>query len=217
MAVFKGFVAAINTKSGKSSKGKAWTAYSVKIEKEDGTEYDKWISLGFDEPSIKKGDYVKITTETNEKGYENVTEDGINKVKNAPARMGKGGDAPSSANVGGKGTQQSIHYQNSRNLAVAVLAVLNDKDALPLTSAKGKAGEVKRYEEIMALVDKLTVRFFYDAETLRLLTTVADEGKETGAEGDLPEDDDDTESDDETDDEDTDDEDDGDDEEDDEE
>lgn len=188
MAIFKGFVAAISSKSGKSSKGKAWTAYSAKIEKEDGTEYDKWISFGFDEPPIKKGDYVKITTETSDKGYENVVD--LKKLKNAPARLGKSGATASSANVGSSSTQQSIHYQNSRNLAASVLAILNENGALPLTKAKDKSGEVKRYEEIMAILDKLTVRFFYDAETLRLLTSVADEGKPTAADGELPEDDD---------------------------
>jgi hypothetical protein len=190
MAVFKGFIATISEKSGKSSKGKAWTAYSAKIEKEDGTEYDKWVSFGFDAPDLKKGDYVKITTETNERGYENVQE--IKKLKNAPARLGKGGAPQASGGNGSAGstTQQSIHYQNSRNLAVAVLGILNDKDALPLSVAKTKAGEVKRYEEIMALVDKLTVRFFYDAETLRILSTVVDEGKAQAADGELPEDDD---------------------------
>jgi len=201
--IFKGFVAAINTKSGKSSKGKSWTAYSAKIEKEDGTEYDKWVSFGFEEPDIKKGDYVKITTEANERGYEDVKE--LKKLKNPPARLGKGCLGGASGNVGSS-TQQSIHYQNSRNLAVAVLSVLNDKDALPLTVAKSKAGEVKRYEEIMALVDKLTVRFFYDAETLRLLKTVKDEGVEAEAEGKLPEDEDDDQAqDDDSDDEDADD------------
>lgn len=199
--IFKGFIATISEKSGKSSKGRPWTAYSGKVEKEDGTEYDKWISFGFDAPDVKKGDYVKITTETDEKGYEKVVD--IKKLKNAPARLGKGGAAATGSNVGGNTTQQSIHYQNSRNLAATVLAILNDKDALPLSSAKTKAGEVKRYEEIMALLDKLTVRFFYDAETLRLLKSVKDEGVEAGAEGELPEDDeDDEETDDEGDDED---------------
>lgn len=189
MAIFKGFVAAINSKSGRTSKGKSWTVYSMKVEKEDGTEYDKWISCGFTEPDVKKGDYVKITTETNEKGYENAVDGGIKKLKNAPARVGKGGDSASGKNVSSS-TQQSIHYQNSRNLAVAVLGILNDKDALPLSAAKTAAGAAKRYEEIMALVDKLTVRFFYDAETLRLLTSVTDEGKPAAADGELPEDDD---------------------------
>jgi hypothetical protein len=190
--VFKGFIAHIAEKSGRSSKGKPWTAYSAKIEKEDGTEYDKWLSFGFDKPDVKKGDYVKITTEANDRGYEQVTE--VKKLKNAPARVGKGGTQESG---GGNGfastTQKSIHYQNSRNLAATVLGILNDKDALPLSATKGKAGEIKRYEEIMALIDKLTVRFFYDAETLRILEKVADEGATVAAKEDLPDDSDDEE------------------------
>lgn len=191
MAIFKGFIAALSSKSGKSAKGRAWTAYSAKMEKEDGTEYDKWISFGFEEPDVKKGDYVKITTET--KGdYENVVE--IKKLKNPPARQG-GKAAGGNPNV--NTTQQSIHYQNSRNLAATVLGILNEQNALPLTKAKDKSGEVKRYEEIMALLDKLTVRFFYDAETLRILGTVKDEGLPPEADGDLPEDDDGEDADDE--------------------
>jgi len=194
--IFKGFVTQIGEKSGRSSKGKPWTAYSAKIEKDDGTEYDKWVSFGFDKPDIKKGDYVKITTEANDRGYEQATE--VKKLKNAPARAGNSA-GPSGGNGSAPSTtQKSIHYQNSRNLAATVLGILNDKDALPLSATKGKAGEVKRYEEIMALIDKLTVRFFYDAETLRILETVVDEGKAAVVNEDLPDDEDEGEDDEES-------------------
>jgi hypothetical protein len=44
----------------------------------------------------------------------------------------------------------------------------------------------------MALVDKLTVQFFFDAETHRLLTSVADAGKIDHDVGQLPGDTDDS-------------------------
>jgi hypothetical protein len=194
--IFKGFVTQIGEKSGRSSKGKPWTAYSAKIEKEDGTEYDKWVSFGFDKPDIKKGDYVKITTEANDRGYEQATE--VKKLKNAPARAGASQGSSGGNGSAAPATQKSIHYQNSRNLAATVLALLNAKDALPLSATKGKAGEVKRYEEIMALLDKLTVRFYHDAETLRILETVVDEGKAEPANEDLPDDEDEGEDDEES-------------------
>lgn len=192
MSVFKGFIAKIGEKSGKSNKGRAWTIYSIKLEKEDGSELDKWISAGFDKPSVREGDYVKIIAEENDKGYLNASE--IKKLKNAPARSkaaagGSGGDGR-----GSQATQKSIHYQSARKDALNLVALLLAQDALPLTSAKGKAGEAKRFVELSALVDKLTVQYFFDAETQRLLDSVADAGAVAAADvGKLPEDSDDDE------------------------
>lgn len=184
MTIFKGFVKKINTKEGRGKNGKPWKLYSAKLEKEDGTEYDQWISFGFSAPSVSEGDYVKLTTEKDDRGYEQVTE--AKRLKNAPARAAKS----SSDGVGTEtGSRQShIHYQSSRKDAIAVLTLLQTQDALPLSNAKTKAGEAKRYEEIMALVDKLTVRFYGDVETLRVLKSVADEGAVTADAASLPDD-----------------------------
>jgi hypothetical protein len=188
--IFKGFIAKISKKEGRSSKGRAWSLYSIKLEKEDGSEYDKWISAGFDPPDAKEGDYVKITAEENDQGYINATD--IKRLKNAPARSGKAATGGAGNNVSNT-TQKSIHYQSARKDAIEVLKLLVSQDALPLTAAKGKAGEAKRYLELMALVDKLAIRYFFDAETHRLLEAVVDEGAVKADVGKLPEDSDDDE------------------------
>jgi hypothetical protein len=187
MTVFTGFVAKISEKTGTGRRG-PWTLYSGKIEKEDGTEYDDWVSFGFDKPNVKQGDYVKITTEKDSKGYEKVQH--VEQLKNAPAKASPGGGAAvASANVGAPTgrRQESIEYQSSRKDAIQMLECLIQMDALPITSAKTKAGEAKRYEELMDLVDKLTVRYYNDVSTLRIFDTVADEGVSTDEVAQLPE------------------------------
>jgi hypothetical protein len=184
--VIKGFAKKIGIKEGRGKRG-PWKLYSVKIELEDGSEHDSWISLGFDAPSFKEGDYVKIEASENDRGY--LQADKVTKLKNPPAKSSKGAAAPSGGHV--TSTQTSIHYQSARKDAIEVLKLLQSQDALPLSTAKTKAGEAKRYEEVMALVAKLTVEFFNDAETHRLLKTVADAGKVDTDAGELPEDDED--------------------------
>jgi hypothetical protein len=203
--VFKGFIAKINEKSGRGRRG-PWTVYSIKLENDDGTEIDGWISAGFDKPSVKEGDYVKITAQENNEGYLNATE--IKPLKNAPQRASKGSKNANrgTAGAGPGNTQQSIHYQNSRTTAVNVIQLLLENSALPLIASKGKAADAKRYDEIMALIDKLTVRFYNDVETLRILDSVVDEGTPPEADGQLPndsdaEDDDDSDEEEESDDE----------------
>ena len=66
--------------------------------------------------------------------------------------------------------------------------LLLQHDALPVSGAKGKAGESKRFEQVQDFVNKLTVQFYHDVETLRLLDSVADAGDvEVAARGELPE------------------------------
>jgi hypothetical protein len=43
-----------------------------------------------------------------------------------------------------------------------------------MSKAKGKAGTAARFEEITSAIDKLTVQFFYDNASGRLLDEVAD-------------------------------------------
>jgi hypothetical protein len=185
--IYTGFIAKISYKEGEGKRGK-WRLYSAKVEKEDGTEYDDWISFGFDKPDVKEGDYVKITTEEDAKGYQKVSK--VEKPKNAPSKGGAQAASGASAHVAAPsgGKERSIHYQSARKDAIAVLDLLISQDALPITKAKEKAGQAKRYEEMIDLVDKLTVRYFHDTETQRILETVADEGAETHEAGELPQD-----------------------------
>jgi hypothetical protein len=175
VSVYTGFLKKINEKTGRGKRG-PWILYSGKIEKEDGTEYDDWISFGFDKPSVKEGDYVTITTKEDAKGYQKV--ETVEQHKNAPAKAGAAVASRAGSNVAAPsgGKERSIHYQSARKDAITMLECLISIDALPITSAKTKAGEAKRYEELMDLVDKLTVRYYNDTETQRILETVADEG-----------------------------------------
>ena len=83
-------------------------------------------------------------------------------------------------------TEPRIRYQNARSAAIDVIGLLLQHDALPASAAKTKAGQAKRFDEITAAVDKLTVQYFTDTGTLRLLETVADGRIEGAAPAPLP-------------------------------
>ena len=186
MSTYKGFVKKINTKTGQGKRG-PWTAYSIKLEKDDGTEYEEWISCGFDAPKASEGDYVVIETQKNERGYE--TAASIKRLKNPPSRtVGNSAAGGGPGQATGDNRQNSIIYQSSRKDAVSIIQVLLENDALPLSAATTKAGAARRYEEVIALVNKLTVQFYNDVNTLRLLDSVQDAGAQTKDVGKLPDD-----------------------------
>lgn len=188
--VFKGFVGRINEKTGQGRRG-PWTLYSTKLQDERGEDSSEWLSFGFDRPSVKEGDYVKITVEQVE-GRDKVTE--VKKLKNPPARAGKpsGGNASnggSTESAGGTSKQSSIHYQNSRSAALVAVKLLIDAEALELPKAGTKPSQAKRFAIIVAAIDKLTVQYYNDLESMRLLSTVADAGAvSTKPDAPLPED-----------------------------
>ena len=53
---------------------------------------------------------------------------------------------------------------------------LLDHKALKVSEAQGAAGVAKRYEQVIASVDKLATKYFYDLATGRQLETHEDEG-----------------------------------------
>jgi hypothetical protein len=197
MSTFKGFVARINEKGGTNARG-PWTVYSVKIEKDDGTEYDEWVSLGFEKPPIAEGDYVSFDT-TVKDGRHSLTKGTMKKPKNPPSRTqkqksggGAKGGGSSRGNYGGGGAKfdgtgiqnrtnpidaRRMGLSHARSSAIDVVTLLLSSNALPLTKATTKAGESARFDEIVAAVDKLTVKFFNDIEQDRLVSTVADTGE----------------------------------------
>jgi len=73
--------------------------------------------------------------------------------------------------------QPRIEYQSARNAAIEAVGVLLTHDGLPTSKAAGKAGSATRYEDIVEYINKLTVQFFHDTQTLRLVGTVADSGQ----------------------------------------
>lgn len=218
---YRGFVAKLGTKTGEGKRG-PWTLYSVKIEKEDGSEYPDWVSLGFDEPSCKEGDFVVLEA-NDDNGRQKLVPGTLKRVKNGPARKQK---AAAPAGGGGKkwggggggfkadpDKDRRITFMNCRTAAVEFIALLEKLDALPISAAATKAGKAKREEEIVAILDKYTVRFFGDTVSvpLRVLENVQDIGnvEQKKPDGKLPdadeddeaEGDEDTDADDETDDE----------------
>lgn len=193
----EGFVTKIFTKSGNSPRGK-WVADSFKIADAEGNEDSFFYQMGFREkgkldvpPAFVEGDYIRFQYEDKDataRSYKPGT--GV-KVGNAPARPQQSATSSQGASTGaaGHGTQQNIHYQNSRTAAIELVDVLLSHNALPITGAKTKAGEAARYEEIVDSVNKLTVQFFNDLETFRLFETVSDAGVvDTSADEELPED-----------------------------
>jgi hypothetical protein len=176
--MIQGFIDRINTKTGMGKKGE-WTLYSILVK-------DKWYSAGFDPLPVKEGHYAEFETETNDKGYENVK---AGTLRSAVPPKKEQAFAPKSSEKASSSTNQdvispvqaSIAYQNARGNALALVELLLEHDGLPITGAAAKSAQAKRYEEIKAFVDKLTVEFFNDTVSLRLLQSVVDAGAEQEA------------------------------------
>lgn len=203
MSKYQGFVSKIFQKHSKPGAKKAWTATNFKIEKDNGDEYEEFFSFGFDEPPFKEGDYIAFDAEEIN-GYITYTRGSGSRVKNPPARAGA--KQPKAAqqstmsqvrsNVGvdrvaapaptGADRQTQIVLQHSQEVATRVVVALIEAEALPMSAASTKAGEAKRFAEIMATIDKFTVKYYNDVVTARLLETVADTVIDTSADGPLP-------------------------------
>lgn len=204
MSQFRGFVARISEKESPANARRKWTLYSFKVEKEDGTEYEDWVTFGFDPPPFKEGDFIEFEAQKNDKGYLQYVSGTGKQIKNPPAR----GGAKSTAQVGGgnagvvpptqtsgvSGTvgqptndrQTSIVLQHSQEMALRAVAILLEHDGLPMSAAKTPAGTAKRFAEINAMIDKLTRRFYDDTNSDRILTLVAPTVTDTAADGPLP-------------------------------
>lgn len=167
----------IEVKTGMGRNNKPYTVYNVLCTTKGGESVR--LGWGFDAPSFREGQWFKTQTQTNDRGY-------LEKVKNAPVEA-KDGPAPQTAAPSAGGTaasgqpavdtkQNSIHYQNSRTAAINLTSVLLEANALPISQAKDKGGITKRFEQIQAIVEKLTVQLFHDVDTLRLLEKHADAG-----------------------------------------
>jgi hypothetical protein len=192
----KGFVKKLNVKEGTGKRG-AWKAYSGRIELDDGTEFDGWVSFGFEAPPFKEGDYVKFSAEKDDKGYLKMLKGSGKVSKNPPARATTQNAAGVETPVGDFNRQTNpedarrMGYANARTAAIEVIKLLVEVDGLPLTKAVTKAAEAKRFDEVLAAVDKLTVRFYNDGVSLRQLTVVADTFVASdAADGELPGEDD---------------------------
>lgn len=182
----KGTVAKIATKTGRSRRGQ-WTLYSFITQDESGNE-NGWVTFGFEAPPFHEGDFIEYETETDQDGrvqYKKGTGKIIPRPKQpeqptraeqVSSQAAAGGNSQSSGSASLDARQQSIVLQHSQEMAIKAVTVLLQNDSLPTTGAKTKAGEAKRFEEIVAAIDKLTVKYFNDVVSGRLLSNVPDMG-----------------------------------------
>lgn len=202
---YEGFVAKISSREiqSKRKNGRSSTAYSFKLENADGTEQEDWIGFGFEAPPFKEGDYISVDAERNEAGYLNYTKGTGQQIKNPPARSSAkrsatagnadpgsqsatAGSGDSSTGAATADRQTQIVLQHSQEMAISAAAVLLANDALPMTKAQTPAGTAKRFDEVRAMVDKLTRKFYDDVVTGQLLKTVAPEIQSTEPDAPLP-------------------------------
>lgn len=174
----QGFIKKTSTKEGKGKRG-TWVRYAFLMELDDGQE-TAWISGGFDKPPFAEGSYGTLEI-VKDGDYTNYVP-GTWKVLPPPAAPAKPaadpGVAPKGPSLFGAAKDASIQYQSSRKDALALVALLLEHDALPISAASAKAGVAKRYEEIKGFVDKLTVEFYGDIQgsEFRVVQSVVDAG-----------------------------------------
>ena len=195
-----GYVEAITTRDGVNKNGKPYTMYNVKlVEKTGDTTY---VGFGFNPPAFKEGQWIKAVVEQNGQ-YLNYKGGNLS-VADGPAPAGSGQPSPGRATGGSSGgsrneywenkekrdievTQPRIQYQAARKDAVQIVSAMLSHDSLPISVAQGKTGESKRFEQILDYVEKITVQFYQDTESLRVLEKHADAGEvQPEAVADLP-------------------------------
>jgi len=183
MSELIGYVTKVEAKSGTSKAGKPYTVFNVFAIQKNGEEIR--VGWGFDAPNFQEGVWIKTQLEQNGQ-YLNYKGAHV-EVKAGPAPAASASPQTTGTSTAGPDRQASIIYQNSRTAAINLVDILERADALPISTAKAKAGEAKRFEQLTEIVEKLTVQFYHDVDTLRLLESVADAGNvEVKARGELP-------------------------------
>jgi hypothetical protein len=185
MADYTGTVEKVFKKNGTNRNGKAYTLYSARV-----TGVEQWVSFGFKDPGINEGDIIKVrgNVDGNSIKVEQFRVEGKDDNFKAPPPKSYGGGGGGFKGGGARDEyfkekekhdreerEPRIQYQSARKDALAFIAVLAEQDALPITAASGKGNKAKRYEELEEILDKLTVRFYNDILTLRVLEKVQDE------------------------------------------
>ena len=163
-----------------------YTLYSFKVQDKDtGVVNPLYFNCGYNNPGVKEGDYVRfaaVPSTHSDKGMD-VAKGSVKVSTKPPERPDN--PAPKAAYGGKKGgggyqkdpkIQKAISYQSARKDALVLVQLLLENDGLPILGTTGKAAKAKRYEEIVAYVDKLTVRLYNDTDTLRLLESIDDDG-----------------------------------------
>lgn len=197
---FTGFIRNTKTNSGTAKRPpyKQWTSYNAEIHGDFGVQK---ISFGFDKPEVREGDYVTLTADLTN-GFMQVDQSTVERLQPPAETEKKTETSATTAAAGSGGTSnfgefnrqtnpedaRRMSYANARTAAIEMVRMLMETSAMPVSMATSKAGAAKRFDELNAAVDKLTVRFFNDGISLRLLDTVADTVQDTAAQGDLPSD-----------------------------
>lgn len=191
--IIEGFLSEVESRNSPPGAKRAWTSFRGQIQ-------GHWYSFGFEKPPVSKGDYIRAEIGT-VKGYEQVVR--AERITAPEAQkplpsIGQAATAPVAAPATSaqnnfvvtpyRDRNDSIVYQSSRKDALEFVKLLRAEDALPISAAKTAAGKAKRYDELLALVDKITVQFYYDVNTLRNLERVQDAGADGPAPEALPED-----------------------------
>lgn len=186
----KGFVHKTFRNQSKEGASRQWFAYSFKIEDENGEVDPMFYQFGFNNDlPFKEGDYISFEADPKDAKAMTFVEGSGRILKNPPARKaaaqgGNSGAKETSSDlfgsIGGYNTEDDIRrmtWANCRSDSVALVGILLQNDALPMSVAKSKAGQSSRFDEINAFVDKKTVEFYYDSATGRKLKNIADAGK----------------------------------------
>ena len=184
-------------KSGTNARGQ-WTAYSIKVADAAGNEDPRFYQFGFVKPPFKtdvetdgNGDYVSFQAEVKDEKVAQFVKGTGELVKNPPARSkteprstaGMGSTKAKSktselfGTIGGYNTEDDIKRMSlsaARTAAIAAAGLLLQHDGLPMSGGKAKAHVEKRFSEITAVIDKLTVAYFFDTASGRLLDMVGD-------------------------------------------
>jgi len=183
---FTGEIAFLNVKKGQGARG-PWKAYSAKIVKEDGEEYEEWVNFGFKKPECEKGDSVVITC-VKEKGFwaakdveitakasKDSDEEDSESGEDGTAEESEGESAPQASSSSKSPTKdQRIQYQHSQEMALQLTDLLLQHKAIPLSATAGAAGVAARFKEITETVNKLTVILNNDVATGRLVRDIED-------------------------------------------
>lgn len=179
--IVKGTVTRVGRKGGTGKNGKPYTLFSAQI-----SGFDKFLNFGFKDPGLSEGDVIEVDGDYHgDRGF-NVQRHRVTGKEAVPAPAARGQSAPSGGSrddywkqkevYDKEHTQPRIQYQNARSHALQFLEILATQDGLPITAAAGKANKAKRYEELKEILDKLTVEFYHDTNTLRVLDRVEDAG-----------------------------------------
>lgn len=134
--------------------------YACRLKGEDGffKSSNPWPD------GVRKGATIELVARPDDRGGFEVKPGSV-KVLKAPGGGGKGGYRGGGGGKGGYNDperQAKITWQHSQEMAIAAATVLLENDGYKL-GAKNKPQE--RYEQILGLIDDLTVKFFEDVDT----------------------------------------------------